>query len=291
MKPFLPIFANIKILCINLENSVTRCRIDIPNSKTCCFSPSKKFWYIFLFFVINFQAIAQTAIVIFRGTDAIVIGTDSKFLVTATKSSESHQFVMYDCKIIQIENLPLVYAIAGHPTMQSIKFSIPIIINSVFAKSKNVSENIAEIDSILIDEMNKKIPSKIADTIYNQIVFAGIENNIRKFWIRDYRNRATTKRKVNFIITQKYVCPGDCIEKELFQTGLGEHSIIDSVFAGEGQWDMLKKYGIQGTIEKLITAQAIADTSHVGGAIDIIKITANGLEWIKKQKKCAAIRH
>lgn len=286
--------AYVNIFLLKTMNNMTSSGI-----KPCCrksiYPPTKPFWFVFLLlgtFLIQNQGVAQTSIIAFKYRNGVVMGADSRVTIGKT-----NPIVGSKCKIIQIGGSKLFYAAAGTVSDPEIAYNISTIIDSADNTTRNISKKIFNFDEIIKKELITKLGylkekdidayrKEILDTNFVEIVFAGIEKNIPKFWVRSYRDTAFSKNEVK-IFSYKYDCPGDC-DSGFGYAAIGHHIKIDSIIAteGSGYW---KRIGVVQAIINLITNEATAYPDHVGGRIDMINISNESIYWINENSKCQQI--
>jgi len=229
-----------------------------------------------------------TTIVVARTASEIVIGADSK--VTDAYGNDLNKRA---CKIRQIGDLFI--AIEGLEIDRQTGFSVPEIANKALASkaSASTSDKVSMLMGFLISGLLTELShlkthepqtyfKKIeGGQLFLRIVIAGFENGRPLLFVRSFRALQYNPGQIGVA-----VIPDDCLDdcKGAVATRfLGESDAIEGL--PEETPDFWKA-GLSDGVRRLVETEIAARSEYVGPPIDIVRISANGAQWIQKKSEC-----
>ena len=118
--------------------------------------------------------------------------------------------------------------------------------------------------------------------LFLRIIVAGFEKGRPLIFVRSFRALQYNPGQIGVA-----VIPDDCLEncKETVATRmLGETDAIEGLpEETPGFW----KAGLSNGVRRLVETEIAARSEYVGPPIDLVRITANGAQWIQRKKGCA----
>jgi hypothetical protein len=141
-----------------------------------------------------------------------------------------------------------------------------------------------EVVTYIRDHDRRYFEKEVANRPALEIVFFGWENSAPVLYLQYFTVRVAPDGSFTILARQKN-CPGDCPGGVVY-TALGHHDAIDE------QLKRVPHYWRRGTVtsvRELIELEARAKPQFVGGAIDIIRLTASGPKWLQRKPQCPPI--
>ena len=230
-----------------------------------------------------------TTIVVARTANEIVIGADSK--VTDTYGNDLNKRA---CKIRQIGDLFI--AIEGLEIDRQTGFSVPEIANKALASKASASTSykvsmlmgflvsglLTELSHLKTHEPQTYFKKIEGGQLFLRIVIAGFENGRPLLFVRSFRALQYNPGQIGVA-----VIPDDCLDdcKGAVATRfLGESDAIEGL---PDETPDFWKAGLSDGVRRLVETEIAARSEYVGPPIDIVRINANGAQWIQKKSECA----
>jgi hypothetical protein len=233
-----------------------------------------------------------TTIVVARSATEIVVGADSK-----VTDSYGNQLEKRACKILQFGKV--VVAMEGLGTDRVTGFSVQKIVAEAFrARPKaSISESTNFVTGLLVSSLLLELPAlqkedpnsysrKIgAGQSFLRIVLTGFEKHRPLVFVRSFRAAPISPR-----ITGVTVMADDCLldcRGDVITRFLGETEAIEGLPEETADfWSV----GLVSSVRKLVEAEVAARSEYVGPPIDIVRLTARGIEWIQRKPECGTAK-
>src|SRR5215813_8289305 len=246
--------------------------------------------YVFLgLLLLQAVSVRGTTIVVARTASEIVIGADSK--VTDTYGNDLKKQA---CKIRRIGSL--FVAIEGLELDRQTGFNAPDIASKALTLTPSattsgkisvlmgflVSELLTELSHLKAHEPQTYFKKIEGGQLFLRIIVAGFEKGRPLIFVRSFRAWQYNPGQIGVAII-----PDDCFEdcKDTVATRmLGETDAIEGL--PEETPDFWKA-GLSDGVRRLVETEIAARSEYVGPPIDLVRITANGAEWIQRKKECA----
>ena len=230
-----------------------------------------------------------TTIIVARTPNEIVIGADSK--VTDAYGNDLNKRA---CKIRQFGNLFI--AIEGLEIDRQTGFSVPDIANNALTSkaAMSTSDKVSVLMGFLVSNLLTELAHLKAHEpqtyfkkieggqLFLRMVVAGFENGRPLLFVRSFRALQYNPGQIGVA-----VIPDDCLDEckgAVVTRFLGESDAIEGL--PEETQDFWKA-GLSDGVRKLIETEIAARSEYVGPPIDIVRISANGAQWIQRKKECS----
>jgi len=241
---------------------------------------------------VHISSVHATTIVLARTSNEIVIGADSK--VTDTFGTNLNKRA---CKIRQIDDLFI--AIEGLELDRQTGFSVPEVSHQALTlrPSAPAAEKVSILMGFLVTGLLTELSHLKAHEpqtyfkkieggqLFLKIIVAVFENGRPLVFVRSFRALQYNPGQIGVA-----VIPDDCLAdcKSVVATRfLGETDAIEDL--PEETPDFWKS-GLSDGVRRLIEIEIEARSEYVGPPIDIVRITPNGSQWIKKKTDCSDSR-
>lgn len=237
----------------------------------------------FLLFTLLFlliQPLFATSIVILVTPEYIIMGTDSRRTILDDKANVAEKLSV--CKIRKAGKY--CFAMAGMVASRT-SFSADRIINKELKKARNYQHAIANIKKSLKSALRQEFlyqkhfqPKIYAHSLASrehilEVVILSMKNNKPQLHIIGFE--LTNEREIE-VKDYTESCPGDCPVRQSQFYFLGDYSGIEKYFETSPKVSDPVSF-----VEELITIQSQATPGSVGTPVNIVKLSNNGLEWIK----------
>ena len=222
-----------------------------------------------------------TAIVIIVTPQFILLGTDSKRqLLDANAIVRSEQQV---CKIQNVGNY--CFAIARYTSSQATHFSEEKIITRHLQEATRYTKAIQRIKAELKAKLAAEVkyqqqqrPEAFAQIMHAkeallEVVVLSMQHGTPQMEIIGFEAGAANNITVGSYTVR---CPGDCPRDNQQLFFMGSYEGMEQYLAkGQPQTEPAE------LVKKLILEQAKATPTSVGAPVNMVKYSANGVEWIK----------
>jgi len=238
-----------------------------------------------------------SSIIVVRNDNEVVIGTDSKTVITSRGDMSDAQSAL-SCKIIRADNVFIAFAgIAGIvPHDQRAiprEFDLAEIMNKAALREGSImdkADTLAKaVESVLLrmsEWAKKKMPVLFEKMFLGrqslQVLIAGIENGSPTIVVMAFEPRISPSGEMEINIESR-PCPGIACPGGLVYLFLGKHEAIDRYLLGDPE---IWKDDPVDVVRKLLNIETTAERQTVGPPIDILRITKEGSEWIQKKEMC-----
>ncbi len=252
-------------------------------------------------FLISSTAFA-TSIVAVRNNDEIVIGADSKTMLTSAFSSVEDPQSVSKCKIVQAGNI--FFASAGSagigpaefPGYVDPEFDVRKIIAKGLEGKGRIADKVNNLEKTLIASLSQIAEkARQADAVFfmerlakypiHSVIVAGLDNEELILMVRTFKLIISPSGSLSFEIG-RFACPGDCPESFI------------TVFAG--RTEAVRKYlkseyfwfytDLTTAVRHLVELEISREPSFVGAPVDILRLTKEGAEWIQRKSLCTDIQ-
>lgn len=241
---------------------------------------------------VHSSSVSATSIVLARTSNEIVIGADSK--VTDTFGNDLNKRA---CKIWQIDDLFI--AIEGLELDRRTGFNVLEISHQAlslrpFAPASErvsilmgflVTGLLAELSHLKAHEPQTFFKKIEGGQLFLRVIVAGFEKRRPLVFVRSFRALQYNPGQIGVA-----VIPDDCLAdcKSVIATRfLGESDAIEGL--PEETPDFWKS-GLSDGVRRLIEIEIEARSEYVGPPIDIVRITANGAQWVQEKTECSDLR-
>ncbi len=255
-----------------------------------------------LLFISSNTAFA-TSIVAVRNDNEIVIGADSKTMLTGGDGSRLEPESIEKCKIVQVGNL--FFASAGSAGIGSVEFfgntdpefNMKEAIAKGLGGKGDIADKVKKLERVLVGNLTQIAEKARQDNaafmlkrFVNQpihtVLIAGSDNNDLVLMVRTFNLIVSPSGYLSFEIG-RYSCPGDCREPSIaiFE---GKTEAIRNYLQENGYF--LNSMDPAIAVRDLVGLEISKEPSSVGPPVDILRLTRKGAEWIQRKPLCPDIR-
>jgi hypothetical protein len=244
----------------------------------------RRFWIVWLLAITFWpRFVYATAIIAVWTPETAVIGADS---LLGFSRSQKTQFV---CKIGETNNI--FWAASGivHTSDQAaVNFNVYRIAADAIKSSRDFDGAVATFERWFIVAAVRDLrwkaqfdPSGFASAkrFFLQIVFAGLDHNKPRMAIRQFNIEPNSSVKAVTVtsIGAENTCPSSHCGA-ILHVAMGTNDAIVADATGY-EPDIWFSLGIVPAVERLLTIQAAATPTIVGGPLAIVEITSSGVKW------------
>ena len=226
------------------------------------------------------QPLFATSIVILVTPYYVVMGTDSRRTILDENANVSEKVSV--CKINRVGNY--CYALAGMVASRT-SFSAHKIINRELKKAKDYNRAVANIKKEIKRALHNEFlyQKQFQPELFKKSVAS--KQNILEVALLSIKNSKPQVQIIGFEFTDENeinvkdyteICPGDCPTQQSQFYFLGDYSGIERYFDTHP-----KVADPVSFVEKLIQIQSQTTPGSVAAPVNIVKFSANGVEWIK----------
>lgn len=226
-----------------------------------------------------------TSIVAVRTATEVVVGADSLAVLTGEDASP-----IYVCKILQVGRA--FFATARLVADNQGEFDVARTVRATYRQNEPLLASVRRFEAEMISQLREVVvyirdhdrryfEKEVANKPAFEIVFFGWEDSAPVLYLRYFTVQAAPNSSFTISARQKN-CPGDC-PGGAFYTALGHHDAIDEKLKRDQHY---WRRGIVTSVRELIELEAQAKPQFVGGAIDIIRLTASGPKWLQHKPQC-----
>jgi hypothetical protein len=234
--------------------------------------------YILLFLLA--QPLFATSIVILVTPYYVVMGTDSRRTILDGNANVSGKISV--CKINRVGTY--CYALAGMVASRT-SFSAHKIINKELKKAKDYNRAISNIKKEIRKALHTEFlyQKQFQPELFKKSVAS--KQNILEVAILSIKDKKPQVQIIGFEFTDENeidvkeyaeICPGDCPPQQSQFYFLGDYSGIETYFDTHPKVSDPVSF-----VEKLIQIQSQTTPSSVSAPVNIVKLSSNGVEWIK----------
>ena len=237
-----------------------------------------------------------TSIVAYVSPSEVLIAADSKVYGTDMKRTVFFE----ECKIRLAGKF--VYASAGLAVYPKLRFNVWEIVSKALQDKRTLREaTLASTDALkaavvpVLEKMKRDEPDMFkaqilkGDGEFLQIIFAGLEGGKPVMYARGLQVVFDSNQKI-LIRVNNASCDENCVEGETNWFFLGEADAIDRFMKhNEGK---ITFNDVAEAIKYLVQLE-IDDpeaSKKVGAPIDVIRVSARGIEWVQKKRSCDETR-
>lgn len=233
----------------------------------------------------NYNYLTGTSIVAIRTGTEVVVGADSLAVLTGEDASP-----IYVCKILQVGRA--FFATARLVADNQGEFDVARTVRATYRENEPLLASVRRFETEMVPQLREVVAyirdhdrryfeKEVANKPALEIAFFGWEDSAPVLYLRYFTVRAAPDSSFTISARQKN-CPGDCPGGVVY-TALGHHDAIDE------KLKRVPHYWRRGTVtsvRELIELEARAKPQFVGGAIDIIHLTASGPKWPQHKPQC-----
>lgn len=236
----------------------------------------------------NYNYLTGTSIVVVRTATEVVVAADSLAVLTGEDASP-----IYVCKILQVGRA--FFAAARLVADNQGEFDVARTVRATYRQNEPLLASVRRFETEMISQLREVVTyirdhdrryfeKEVANKPALEIVFFGWESSAPVLYLRYFTVQAVSDSSFTISARQKN-CPGDCAGGVVY-TALGHHDAIDEKLKRvQHYW----RRGAVTSVGELIELEARAKPQFVGGAIDIIRLTASGPKWFQRKPQCPPI--
>ena len=240
-----------------------------------------KHFFIYLLFFLLAQSVYATSIVVLVTPDYILMATDSRRTFLDAQSNVSSRESV--CKIRKAGDY--CFALTGLVASEATRYSADSIVSKYLKNTTDYDSAISYITADIKKALQKEFTyqkkhqpqafkkTKASKNHLLEMVVLSVQNNKPKVQIIGF---ALSDEKQIQITDYTASCPGDCPAVQNQFYFLGEYKGIEKYMGTEQ-----KTHNPEALLEQLITVQSQTTPQSVGTPVNMVKLTADGLEWIK----------
>lgn len=294
MKPSLTVMTNVYVEAAKTKHPrFALCIWIAPNCARCAFAyPARVVIVVCFLFAASLQTSSQTSIVIIRKPNELVAAADSK-----GTPSEGNTTVLGDrplCKIKQTGDT--FFAAAGLYLDTGTNFNLVEIVVEVSRRGGTSLEKATRFEEMIREPIIRAMRSiKSNKRDYYQRRFAGKESVQVAFFA--WESGAPELHIRSVTVTGKFGretanidrkdCPGsDCVNNTM-ASFLGNN---DAILRYVREHPEIRNTDLVAASQKLVEIEIADIPREVGPPIDILRITKDHTEWIKKKPECRDIQ-
>lgn len=263
------------------------------------------FLFAIAFFLLPANALA-TSVVAVRNGDEIVLGADSSTTLTQLSDGMEVQKNMQKCKIVQAGNF--FFASAGFAGIGPARAKIPGSIYPEFNLKRLIERELAgggktrdkmdELERLLAinlsriaEKARREAPAFFVEKFIRHplfsLVIAGIDDGRPVLFVMSFRLNAGASGVMTFDI-DRYRCPGDCSSPDV-AIFAGETGAIRRYLSRNADFSSMA--GPVEMVRSLVELEISKAPSAVGPPVDILRLSADGPQWVQKKDLCPEIQH
>lgn len=240
-----------------------------------------KHFFVYLLFFLLVPSVYATSIVILVTPDYILMAADSRrTFLDAQSNVTSRQSV---CKIRKAGDY--CFALTGLVASEATNYSADSIVSKYLKNTTNYDSTINSITTDIKKALQKEFihqqkhqpkafqKTKASKSHLLEMVILSIQNNKPRLQIIGFE--LSDEEQIH-ITDYTASCPGDCPAVQNQFYFLGEYKGIEKYLSTEQ-----RPAHPETLLEQLITVQSQTTPQSVGTPINMVKLTADGLEWIK----------
>lgn len=231
-------------------------------------------------------AALATALVVIRSDREIIIAADS----LQTFQDRSRRGSLEACKIIRTPNGVVAFSgtVGGtgfNPTAIAVDAlnQAGTLSQRAHRFSNNVQPSMTQFLRSLRDESTRRFEDAFQVPPVMEVVFATFEREVPSLAVRAFRvnPRAVDPFRIQLTSLNCTATSNDCRPLEVL--ALGRQDAMASVASRLPD----RPPNLVSAARQMIEAQIVATPQDVGPPIDVIKISADGMQWISRKTSCS----
>lgn len=240
-----------------------------------------KHFFIYILLFLLAQSVYATSIVVLVTPDYVLMAADSRRTFLDAESNVTSRKSV--CKIRKAGDY--CFALTGFVASHSTGYSADSIVSKYLRNATDYNTAISHITTAIKIALQKEFiyqkkhqpqafkKTKEAKNHILEMVLLSVQNNMPQVQIIGF---ALSNDQQIQITDYTASCPGDCPVAQTQFYFLGEYKGIEKYLqTGQPASDP------ETLLEKLITVQSQTTPRSVGTPVNMVKLTADGLEWIK----------